>query len=470
MANYTAKRRNQIKEQVNILDVAKKHFDVIEKGNQYYLKDHDSCKLFAKTNSYFRFSTGTGGDAIHFLQNMCGYTFQEAFDELYEMVNPDLETKAHIEATAKPKKTQPNFDKYKSAFADCIFVRTFFNDFDYIDAEKGSEILKLPLSAIAEGSVVIDKGNLAYKVGVLREKGASEKKLLQEIKEDWVKIANLIPHPMTLQEIEEFNSNEEITQKMNEYCNSFTKKIEPISKEVTILGCCNITPDVHKHVYAYLTDTRCIDKKIVEDLMKQGLIMEEEVRTTGKGIEYHYFNAVFFTKDERGFINGANKRSASSMGKPFKGEVTGTTRNGYILDRNAEGMYYGYDSTKPLLVFEGYIDMLSYMSLMKDKGYNLDEYAYIATGGAGKWQGVADLIQQKGYTQVDIMFDNDAEKEQNVGMLDAQNFKEYLDKNVGEDIAMIHTCPKGDWNDYLVAKKLGDKNKDKKQDKAIPVK
>ncbi len=69
--------------EISILDVAKKiGFTLINQGKVYTTKEHDSLKLYPRTNTFYRFSTGEGGDVINFLQIFENFKFKEAIDFL----------------------------------------------------------------------------------------------------------------------------------------------------------------------------------------------------------------------------------------------------------------------------------------------------------------------------------------------------------------------------------------------------
>lgn len=52
--------------------IAGQGYTLTGKGNVLSTAEHDSIKIFLKSNSYYRYSTGKGGTAIDFLMNECG--------------------------------------------------------------------------------------------------------------------------------------------------------------------------------------------------------------------------------------------------------------------------------------------------------------------------------------------------------------------------------------------------------------
>ena len=64
---------------VDILEVVSRlGFTPINQGSVYTLKEHDSLKIYPKTNSYFQFSTGNGGNTINFVREFGDLDFKEA--------------------------------------------------------------------------------------------------------------------------------------------------------------------------------------------------------------------------------------------------------------------------------------------------------------------------------------------------------------------------------------------------------
>ena len=110
---------------------------------------------------------------------------------------------------------------------------------------------------------------------------------------------------------------------------------------------------------AYLSQTRGIDYNIINNLIKDGLLLQEAV--TG--------NASFLIKDENNRIIGAEKTGTSTLHK-YKGIATGSATG------------YGFEICKGkgenALFFESTIDMLSYMQLHKNE---LDNHRLISMMG-----------------------------------------------------------------------------------------
>lgn len=117
-------------------------------------------------------------------------------------------------------------------------------------------------------------------------------------------------------------------------------------------------------VYGYLLKTRFLDKEVIDEFVRKGLIYEDK--------EYH--NAVFVGLDENGVARHGHKRGTATYGKnqSFRGNIEGS-------DPLYPFHYKG--SSNKVYVFEAPIDMLSYISLNKE---NWMENSYIALNGLSK--------------------------------------------------------------------------------------
>lgn len=102
-------------------------------------------------------------------------------------------------------------------------------------------------------------------------------------------------------------------------------------------------------LYAYLTEDRCIDKRVVDFFIEKNFIYESR----------GYHNIVFKGNDKNGVTRFASQRGVfDKSGKPFKCDVAGNDKN-YGFNVVNEGSY-------ELYVFEAAIDLMSYMDLYDD--------------------------------------------------------------------------------------------------------
>lgn len=110
-----------------------------------------------------------------------------------------------------------------------------------------------------------------------------------------------------------------------------------------------ISSGSNSFLYAYLTEDRCIDKRVVDYFVKNKLIYE------ARG----YHNIVFLGNDKNGVTRFASQRGVfDKSGRPFKCDVAGN-------DKNFGFNIVGEDSHE-LYVFEAAIDLMSYMDLYDD--------------------------------------------------------------------------------------------------------
>jgi len=95
-----------------------------------------------------------------------------------------------------------------------------------------------------------------------------------------------------------------------------------------------------RNVFAYLCQTRKIDSKIVEALVREGLLYQDK-----RG------NAVFLHKGENGLIVGAEIQGTNTF-KRFKGVAAGTTDSVFSLKIGEPNRAYVFESAIVLLSFK----------------------------------------------------------------------------------------------------------------------
>lgn len=141
-----------------------------------------------------------------------------------------------------------------------------------------------------------------------------------------------------------------------------------------------------RRAYAYLLKTRFLDKEIIDEFVKDGLIYEDA--------QYH--NVVFVGSDEDGIARHAHKRSTyTNQGRSYRGNVEGS-------DPRFSFHYKGLGNQ--LLVFEAPIDMLSYISLHKEYW---KQSSYVALCGLGM-QAMDEMLEENpSITFVNLGADHD---------------------------------------------------------------
>lgn len=143
-----------------------------------------------------------------------------------------------------------------------------------------------------------------------------------------------------------------------------------------------------KRAYAYLVGTRKLDKTLVSDLMKKGVIYQSR----------DYGNVVFVGHDYAGRPASAFKRSTIS--NPAAGEYVRSDENG---SRKEYRFRIENPASKVVNVFEAEIDLLSYLSMRPaaDRSEN-----YIALGGVSDKALMAFLVNRD-IDHINICTDND---------------------------------------------------------------
>lgn len=361
MAMVNKKILKQIKEQILITDIADEYgFTVITKSGKLSLKEHESVLIYPETNSFYRYSTGVGGDVLKFMEafpdepNMAEITFLKAYNMLATRIDKSMDVNSKKEAVVDMQ------DKYK----------TYKNS--------------------------------------LYPKQQRAKNLKQQFRFD----------------------------------------------------------DNCRNVMAYLIQTRKIDPGIVKKLINENCIKQETAylfknKKTGELVKKKPENApefdmverksvVFLGYDEHGMVASACKRACSTS-STFKGEYPGSDYSyGWLHDPcvvacNAYAQNQSYDFNKQLFCFESYIDMISFMSLLKMQNSDYTKYAYLSCGSATKYPTVLATQEHYGYKNVTICFDNDE-----AGHKFSDRLKTELE-NKGVTVSLCISKEK-DWNNELKLK------------------
>lgn len=208
-----------------------------------------------------------------------------------------------------------------------------------------------------------------------------------------------------------------------------------------------------KETFAYLTKTRKIDPEIVQTFIDSGMLYQ------GKDAKGHPM-AFFVGRNEFGLINSSCFRAVYSNSK-FKGDLSGCdyergwffepSKNLSVVNPQAtpNSCKKMFDTSKMLLVFESQIEMMSYMTILKESGFNWRNYAYLSCGSINKNQCVDQTCALYGYKKVVMMFNNDRGKERNPGKEMAEQVqKRLLDQGLSADLHLPRDA--NDWNDTLV--------------------
>jgi hypothetical protein len=178
-----------------------------------------------------------------------------------------------------------------------------------------------------------------------------------------------------------------------------------------------------KHVFMYLTETRGIDKDIVNHMINKKILYEDT-----------RYNCVFPGYDKKGTMRYAALKGTNPE-KPFTGEPTGS--------KKVFGWSYSpAKECNQLRAFESAIDALSFMTLEKQKGAMWDDCHYLALGGVAKPAIFTYIRNNKEISHVQLCFDNDPTGQDNASLI----AKELLDSKKAETVEIL--LPEGkDFND-----------------------
>ena len=176
-----------------------------------------------------------------------------------------------------------------------------------------------------------------------------------------------------------------------------------------------------RRVYAYLLKKRNIQREVLNAFVHAGLIYEDE--------KYH--NVVFVGKDEHGVVRHAHKRSTNDTGKAFRINVEGSDPRCSFHWSGASGRLY---------VFEGPIDLLSYITLHPE---DWRQHSYVACCGTSSLPVLWMLDHYPVLRDVSLCLDNDK-----AGHTASLRLAEQIAEQF--EIASSRLIPENkDWNDDL---------------------
>lgn len=195
---------------------------------------------------------------------------------------------------------------------------------------------------------------------------------------------------------------------------------------------------------AYLTKTRGLDRDIINKMINEKMIYQ---------ISDNYGPKVAFVgRKDNMYISSICQQSVSPKIK-FKGDFKNCNyKVGWFYDPETNGSFGEKgNSRKPLLVFEANIDMISYMSLLKECGIDYTKFAYLSCSSINHDVCVPETCKNHGFNTVRILFDNDYEGKENWGQNKAKEISRKLSKNGIDAKPVIPDVPScKDWNDIIV--------------------
>ncbi len=185
-------------------------------------------------------------------------------------------------------------------------------------------------------------------------------------------------------------------------------------------------PDQNMHrVFAYLIQSRCISRHIVQEFVNQKMLYQDENHNcVFVGYDLHNQEKPVF----------ACKRGTNTS-IPFRGDVPGC---------DYDKCFYINNDMDCLIVAESVIDVMSIMTLLEK---DWKKYDYLAIGGVGKWHSVKTYLAGGKIKTVIIATDCDEK-----GIETARIICSYIRENY-PDIQRKWFLPpqnKGkDWNDVI---------------------
>jgi hypothetical protein len=178
-----------------------------------------------------------------------------------------------------------------------------------------------------------------------------------------------------------------------------------------------------KHVFMYLTETRGIDRDIVNHMISKKVLYEDTRK-----------NCVFPGYDKKGTMRYAALKGTNPE-RPFTGEPTGSKK---IFGWS----YTPAKESNQLRVFESAVDALSFMTLEKQKGAEWADCHYLALGGVAKPAIFTYLRNNKEISYVQLCFDSDPTGKDNAEKIS----KDLLDSKKAETVEILLPEAK-DFND-----------------------
>lgn len=186
---------------------------------------------------------------------------------------------------------------------------------------------------------------------------------------------------------------------------------------------------------AYLIQKRKINPNLVKMLVGDDFIRQRSF----KNKKY----VAFIQKNEYGNVEGVSLRGCNYLSENSKFNKLEDSHNcnmGWTLDFEPE------KSEKVLVVFEGCIDMLSFITTQYNNKQDLSNFKYLALGGAGKSSVVMNHVAYQSYKEVWIALDNDK-----AGKQVSDSLKKRL-AEIGVQSRRLMPVTK-DWNQDLVEEK-----------------
>lgn len=198
-----------------------------------------------------------------------------------------------------------------------------------------------------------------------------------------------------------------------------------------------------KNVFAYLTKTRCIDHKLVQEFVDRDMLYQDDRN-----------NCVFVSRDKNNNAVFATVRGTNTY-KRWVGDVSGCDySHSFFIDNGAD----------KLVVAESVIDALSFMDVMNQRGNTHLNYNYLALSGTGKAKEAIEYhLEKESYGEVLLALDSDTAGRKITAEMVSHINEIKPEINVSDYNPEIYK----DWNEALVDMKQTKKERVKERDAEI---
>lgn len=290
-----------------------------------------------------------------------------------------------------------------------------------------SELKALKLSA--------DKANQLFEAGQKMEAERTLSSMLSNIRGNaeyqyarWREFVRRHPEEYTKEEV---NRTEEYWKKISN--TSMLRKIENKSsmngcmddfvRSVNNLGeagrafCSDIsarqnfpkeyTRNVQDRIIKYLCRERGISKRLVQNLMDEGMIRGgypyHKSKNGSKKRGRHLYAAFLNFSD--GLVTDLFQRTVNENAMDEQSRIYARMEDPHNLGKG--WMLQGGRDAETLYVFEAYIDMLSYLTLLVREKKDISNGCYLALGGAGKADVLSRAVRKHVFKNIVFCYDND---------------------------------------------------------------
>ena len=184
-----------------------------------------------------------------------------------------------------------------------------------------------------------------------------------------------------------------------------------------------------RRVFAYLLKTRLLERDVVTDFAKAGLLYES--LETSKDGRCQFHNAIFVGRDKEGIARHAHKKGIYTSGSNYRGNLESS---------DPKYSFHWIGTTDRLYVFEAPIDMLSYISLNK---WQWQQHSYVALCGVSS-QAIYQILSDAPIIRtIHLCLDHDIP-----GVKAAMRIRDKLRED-GYSEVQIELSERKDWNEDL---------------------